>query len=549
MTALNTLHDLDPKTLSAIPPTYWYEGLCPQGGRVRLPRSALAEAIARELMQDLAQDDRYCREGKMYGVLIVELPSGKRQVLKAFSGLLHGSQTVAGWVPPIPGREAVALEEAVTLARLETIRQELITLQQIPQRQQQASLSQLFASRLADLAHQQQQQKQARQQQRQGLDAIADAALIQSLDDQSRQDGMLRRRLKQERDAALQPLNSCIEQADVRIQQLRQVRKQLSQQLQKQLQAAYYLTNFAGQSLSLQELTPIALPTGTGDCCAPKLLHYAATHRLKPMAMAEFWWGAAKADRAPGEFYGACLERCQPLMGFLLAGVQPVAPEFASPHDADSLRILYQDDWLIVVDKPAGLLSVPGRYGDRQDSVITRLQPVVGEVLTVHRLDQDTSGILLLARDAPTARHLSRQFQQRQVHKVYEAVLGKAIAIDRGTIELPLWSDPDDRPYQKVDGSRGKPSLTHFQVLAKTEHSTRVEFRPVTGRTHQLRVHAASGLDAPIWGDRLYGRLDRLDSRLDGECHASRLHLHAREIGLQHPQSGQSLRLRAETPF
>jgi len=209
-----------------------------------------------------------------------------------------------------------------------------------------------------------------------------------------------------------------------------------------------------------------------------------------------------------------------------------------------SLPILYEDEWLIAVNKPAGLLSVPGRYRDTFDSVLSRLRHLLPDgmaLAAVHRLDQDTSGILLLVRDHQTHRQLSQQFQQRQVHKVYEAILSGFVTTDRGAIELPLLSDPQDRPYQKVDEERGKASLTRFQVIAREGEWTRVEFMPLTGRTHQLRVHAADsrGLGVPILGDRLYG------------CRAvaSRLHLHARELSFEHPQSGQTLYLQAKTPF
>ena len=209
-----------------------------------------------------------------------------------------------------------------------------------------------------------------------------------------------------------------------------------------------------------------------------------------------------------------------------------------------SLPIVYEDEWLIAVNKPAGLLSVPGRYRDCQDSVLSRLRhwlPDGMEIMAVHRLDQDTSGILLLARNPQTYRQLSQQFQQRQVHKVYEAVLSGFVTTERGEIELPLWGNPENRPYQQVDDVRGKLSLTRFQVIAREGDYTRVEFIPLTGRTHQLRVHAADvrGIGIPILGDRFYGC----------SAVASRLHLHARELRFEHPQSGQILHLHAKTPF
>lgn len=537
-------------SLRAKSASYWYEGNCPQTGqRLKLPRTLLAEAIARDLMQQLAGDEQHSREGKMYGILLVEAPAGEQRVLKAFSGLLNGNRVVEGWVPPIPGRDQVALEETRTLAVLDSLKQELIQLQHLPERQQYDARCRELETHLQELDHTHRHRKHNRQQQRQQLlqtlqgDDLANA--LTQLNDQSRWDGIERRRLKAEWNALLQPLQTVIEQADARVRALKQQRKALSRSLQDQMYRAYCLTNFSGESRSLQQLMPDGfLPTGTGDCCAPKLLHYAATQQLKPLALAEFWWGPppANEDKVQGAFYGACAERCQPLMGFLLSGL-PVA---AGIEDGatELLPILYEDEWLIAVNKPAGLLSVPGRTRDRQDSVLTRLRHLLPEssyLTAVHRLDQDTSGVLVLARDLHTYRHLSRQFQQRQVHKVYEAILAGTLSEDSVTIDLPLWGDPDDRPRQKVDRQRGKPSVTQVRVMARMENSTRVEFSPITGRTHQLRVHAADlqGLGMPILGDRLYG----------SGASASRLHLHARELRIQHPQSGQMLHLRADTPF
>ena len=634
--------------VSDLSPSYYYEGRCPQSGELlRLPRTALAEAIAKRLMQHLANNDRYSTEGKMYGILLVELPTGEQRVLKAFSGLLNGHSTVEGWVPPIPGRDRVALEETRTLAELEAIKQELITLKQLPIREEYETLCREFEQQLQAMSDRHRDCKHQRHEKRQILcETFTGETLtvaLEQLDEESRQHGIERRILKRQQNSVLQPLKQQIEAADARIRELKQQRKALSGQLQAQMHAAYSLTNFSGQSRVLKELMPGgSMPTGTGDCCAPKLLHYAATQGLKPLAMAEFWWGVSSTnqDKIQGEFYEACAERCQPLMGFLLSGLPhrqrrgeqeysdptspeqeysyPTRPEFklransssplkwteilvkytncrgtalpcpypkhqtienhcsplertwamsqginslagervdarcdsnSSPHhliapSSTELTILYEDEWLIAVNKPAGLLSVPGRYRDTFDSVLTRLRHLLPEgiaLAAVHRLDRETSGILLLARDRQTHRQLSQQFQLRQVHKVYEAVLSGCVTIERGAIELPLWSDPQDRPYQKVDWHNGKPSLTCFQVIAKEADYTRVEFIPLTGRTHQLRVHAADfrGLAIPILGDRLYG------------CRAiaSRLHLHARELCFEHPQSGQILHLLANTPF
>lgn len=515
---------------------YWYEGTCPQSGALlRLPRTTRVEAIAFHLMQDLATDERYSIEGKMYGVLLVQMPSGEEKILKAFSGLLNGHSIVGGWVPPIPGREQIALEEACTLTLLDQIKQELLTLESIIKCQQYTTLNQEYETRLHKLTLIHQQRQQERQQQRQN-----NSADFTALDQQSQLDGIERKQLKRERDEALKPLREIIEQAETRMRELKQQRKILSRRLQTQMYSAYSLTNFLGQSISLEQLmTDGFLPTGTGDCCAPKLLHYAAKQGLKPLAMAEFWWGESNQYKIQGEFYGACIERCQPLMGFLLSGLPQRNLKIES-HSLE-LAIVYEDECLIAVDKPSGLLSVPGRYQDNQDSVLSRLRKRYPELMAVHRLDLDTSGILLLARNLPIYRHLSQQFQHRSIYKVYEALLVGAIEEDQGIIELPLWGNPENRPYQTVDGQKGKISVTYFKVIARDENYTRIEFYPLTGRTHQLRIHAADlqGLGLQILGDRLYG-----DSTT-----SSRLHLHARELKFKHPQTHQILHLTNKTPF
>jgi tRNA pseudouridine32 synthase / 23S rRNA pseudouridine746 synthase len=565
---------------------YWYEGRCPESGvgvarsrhRLKLPRTSISEAIAHGLMQQFGNNDGYSREGKMYGILLVELPNGEQRVLKAFSGLLNGCSVVDGWVPPIPGRDEVAFEEAFAVEQLDAIKQEILSLKQLTERQQYQTLFDEFKQQLQTMSDRHRYCKHQRQEKRQQIcNTLTLEALIialEQLDEESRQQGIERRQLKRQQNAVLQPLQQLITAADTRISELKQRRKALSRQLQAQMHASYSLTNFSGRSQSLQDLMPGGSPTGTGDCCAPKLLHYAATHNLKPLAMAEFWWGASSVnqDKIAGEFYGACAERCQPLMGFLLSGLRRMP---ISNHDLDitnpllinrltdlrssnqklcnfpaflpierEIPIIYEDEWLIAVNKPAGLLSVAGRYRDRQDSVLSRLRHLLVDgiaLVSVHRLDQETSGILLLARDRQTHRQLSQQFQQRQVHKVYEAILAGEVTVDQGVIDLPLWGDPENRPNQKVDWQHGKPSLTHFQVMAREKDYTRIQFTPLTGRTHQLRVHAADarGLGVTILGDRLYG------------CRTvtSRLHLHARELRFEHPQLEKTLYLQVNTPF
>ncbi len=492
--------------------SYWYEGVCPRSGNLlRLPRPKFVESIAQALMQVLAADEQYSFEGKMYGVLLVETPSGDQQILKAFSGLLNGQSIVEGWVPPILGRDRIQLEETIALVQLESLKQEMIQLYEIPERQQYQKLVEEYDRKYQQLSKIHQQRKLERQSQRRLNDCNLE------LDEQSKRDGIEKRNLKRDHAFILNPLKQIVDQADEQIRQLKQQRKRLSQQLQSQMHASYRITNFAQETRSLSDLLA-SLPSGTGECCAPKLLHYAATHHLKPLAMAEFWYGESVGGKIQGEFYGACVDRCQPILGFLLSGL-------------DSIETVYQDDWLIVVSKPAGLLSVKGRYG--QDCLLDRFRETV---IPVHRLDQDTSGLIILARDTQTYQQLSQQFQHRKIYKIYEAILSGKITQEQGVIDLPLSNDLNDRPKQKIDYQRGKPSITHFQVL-EVQQTTRIEFRPITGRTHQLRVHAAQGLGTAIVGDRLYG------------TPGSRLHLHARDLRFRHPATGTTIDLTTETPF
>jgi tRNA pseudouridine32 synthase/23S rRNA pseudouridine746 synthase len=552
-------------TISDSLPSYYYQGVCPQTGELQyLPRTTLVEQIAYGLMQHLGNDECYSREGKMYGVLLIELPDGEKRILKAFSGLLNGCSVVEGWVPPISGRDEVVFDEKLTLVKLEEIKQEIIALTQLPERQQYDDLVREFEMRSHSITNNHLLRKQQRQQKRHA-DTVSNAAL----DEESRQDGIERKLFKRERDKALQALKKINDSANTRIQELREQRKELSRQLQAKMHAAYSVMNFLGQSESLQKLMP-SMPTGTGDCCAPKLLHYGAMQGYKPLAMAEFWFGAASLGKIPGQFYGACLERCQPLMGFLLSGLTQskqitdrdintaINSENIEQNHYNSLflygqgnpaptysplPIIYQDEYLIAINKPAGLLSVPGRYYHNQDSVISRLRNLLPneKIIAVHRLDQDTSGILLIALNLDIYRQISQQFQQRTIHKAYEAVLSGLTNLDKGVIELPLWGNPLNRPYQEVNFQHGKSSVTHFKVINRQDNHIRIEFIPLTGRTHQLRVHAADvrGLGIPILGDKLYGC----------SAGASRLHLHAKELRFEHPQLGKTLHLQAETLF
>ena len=318
-------------------------------------------------------------------------------------------------------------------------------------------------------------------------------------------------------------------------------RKAASAELQAWIFEQYRVSNARGETLSIREVFArrgLVPPGGTGDCAAPKLLQYAYTHGLTPIAMGEFWYGASPASevREQGRFYPSCTGKCGPLLSFMLEGLD-VAP---NPLDreyttADEPRILYEDGAVLVVSKPAGMLAVPGRT--RAKSLLEWLRERFGEVHSCHRLDMDTSGVMVFARSLAAQAELERQFAEREVEKRYRARL---VAGDRpfgharkGTIALPLLLDWYDRPRQMVDFEKGKLAVTEYEVLEELPGGEiDILFFPKTGRSHQLRVHAAHarGLGRPIKGDRLYGSAD-----------GGRLWLHAESLAFRHPVSGERL--------
>lgn len=532
--------------------TYYYQGICPKTEKkLKLPRTILAEKIALRLCAKLEENNLSTTKGKMLGILVVKDKWGKYGVIKAFSGLWNGKKQIRGWVEQISSNGLIILAEKLTLQKLNIIKDKILLLEKLPIRQEYKVLKNKFGEELQQLKKIHLERKKKRDNQRQSLslsnkDEIEMRKIIDDLAEESKRDDWEQKKLKRSWRKILQPLDEKINQADEKIKQLKQERKQLSRQLQAQMQTAYTLTNFAGNSLSVGEIMGKEIdfiPTGTGDCCAPKLLHYAAQNGLIPLAMAEIWWGetSPNGEKVRGNFYPACEERCQPLMGFLLSGLPSVDPVDLSL----SIPIIYEDDYLLVVNKPSGLLSVSGRGSERFDSVVSRFRQIFTanshfHLNTVHRLDQDTSGILILTKDRDSYIHLSRQFEQRQVEKVYSAMVLGVIETNEGVIDLPLWGNPENRPLQEVNYERGKPSLTKYSVVGVESNYTRLRLIPLTGRTHQLRVHCGKGLGLPIRGDRLYGGFRNGDERL---------YLHAREITFIHPYSKKVIHLQTETPF
>ena len=488
---------------------YQYLGPCPESGRLlSVPRTAEAEAAAYQLMEQIGP----LSEGKMLGVLLV----AGGTILRAYSGCGQpptrlGRVCPEEWVPPLVSYSPL---EDDTLRELEQLKHQLQRLNRRPEFDQLAAARARWQEADQRLREAHLQARQQRQKLRH-MDNVSPR-----LDQESRADGRERKMFKAERERELAPLREKVDQLERQMLECKRQRRELSRRLQSDLHARLRL--FPGQPWSLASLFPGGPPTGTGQCCAPKLLHEAASRGLEPLAMAEFWWGppGPAGDRHPGHFYAACPSRCQPLLGPLLA----------SRHDW--LRVLYQDAHLMAIDKPAGVLTVPGRAHWNRDCLLDRLQAIHPGIRPVHRLDLETSGLVLFALHPESQARLQKQFEKRQVQKSYLAVLQDPPKVPAGVIELAIHPDPE-RPGCYRPDPLGKPAQTRYRVL----DARRLEFCPLSGRSHQLRIHARWGLGSPILGDPLYG------------SGGGRLHLHAQRLTFQHPIHETHMTLDCPPPF
>jgi tRNA pseudouridine32 synthase/23S rRNA pseudouridine746 synthase len=349
------------------------------------------------------------------------------------------------------------------------------------------------------------------------------------------------RRLKMAQKAQLVAYETEIERYRAQIVVLKRERKERSESLQREIFEHFRFHNGRGEERSLMEIfrtySPDPLPpAGAGECAGPRLLEYALRHGWQPLSMAEFWYGrpTRESNRKHGCCYPPCQEKCAPILGFMLEGlaVAEVASAAREVGTETSLEVLYEDEALMIVDKPGGVLSVPGRGA--HPYVLQLLQRTHPEALSyapVHRLDMDTSGLLLIAKSARAHRALQRLFIERKVEKRYQAWLEGEVRTSCGVIRLPLSPDPYHRPRQRVNRETGKCALSYYEVLRRVEGRTLVSFMPLTGRTHQLRLHASAGegLHTPIVGDPLYG----------GQHEQESLLLHACYLKLAHPFTGK----------
>lgn len=555
--------------------------------------------------------------GKMFGVLIVQTDNGitnneENQIgyLAAFSGNLAGKNLHPYFVPPVydllqPEGFFKIEEEQISainirIRELENSSSYLDSLVKwkIETEQAKAVLNQAKAElKMA---------KEAREIRRQSSPEFSEeeqASLIRESQYQKAE----YKRLEKEWKKRLEELEMEVRHFDIEIERLKTERKERSAALQRKLFEQFRMLNAQGEVKDLytifEQTVQKVPPAGAGECALPKLLQYAYLHQLKPLAMAEFWWGDSPKNeiRHHGYYYPSCKGKCEPILQHMLQGLEIDENPLLNPvHEEEELEIVFEDEWLLVVNKPAGMLSVPGKAEDR-DSVYHRLKKKYPEAtgpMIVHRLDMATSGLLLVAKTKEVHQDLQAQFANRSIKKRYVAVLDgaiikteketkpiaeKAILIAKdtvstkktakaertgstGRIELPLCLNPLDRPRQMVSSEHGKEAITEYQIISESERITsesentfnesnridesersinesrkytRIVFYPLTGRTHQLRVHAAhpEGLGCPILGDELYGKK------------ADRLYLHAEYIEFRHPIYGNILCIQKEADF
>ena len=525
-------------------------------------------------------------EGKMLGVLVC-----RTGFLAAFSGTVKGPEgrvtaSVDGFVPPIidltednghfKRKEAVitqmnkAIEILSASTELEELRKEF----------QEAS-----EKRDAEIETLQNRIRFSKMQRDEIRSETADPGKLDELIRESQFQKAELKRCKDRWKSHISEIKDRINEFEDTINDLKARRSAKSDTLQKWIFENAIVNNGAGESSSIWEIFSregLIPPGGTGDCAAPKLLNYAFFHGLEPLAMGEFWYGTSPdtAVRTHGHFYPSCTSKCGPLLGYMMKGLRsPVEPVMTYRHPLMSgvtqkseatesslpttFGNLYEDESIIVVEKPSGMPSVPGLDGRISlQEILTsgmagRNDSSPGTIHAVHRLDMDTSGVMVFAKSAEAAVNLRRQFEDHTVRKTYMAKVSPdtvsqagSSKTGKGAIDLPLSPDYDERPRQKVDFTQGKPAHTEYEIIRTNEDGTSdILLYPYTGRTHQLRVHCAHhlGLGRPIVGDLLYGGHSVYECN-SGNCMETntkvlpeRLCLHALSITFLHPETGQEL--------
>jgi len=526
----------------------------------------LAKIAAKELQEYLEKQTEFKHEfgikdstaknalGKMFGVLVVKNTDGDLGYLASFSGKLADESLPNKFVPPIFNMRTQGSFYEQGEKEIEKIGGKI---QQLKKDKNYLLNKKLLKKHTEyvkkDLAIQRKKmrtskhlRKHQKKEARLRLDDKSFEVFTKRLIQESFNDQFFYRELQEYYEDKIKKIKKSLLLFENTIEEHIRNRKKISKTIQNTLFEKYQFLNQQKEQKGLLDIFDNASarpPAGSGDCCAPKLLQYAFQHRLIPVVMAEFWWGISpnSAIRKHKNFYPSCQSRCKPILRHMLEGVQMDENLLLKNlSESVALKIVFEDDDLIIVNKPPEFLSVPGK--EIKDSVYTRIKqkyPSVTGPIIVHRLDMSTSGILVLTKTKEANKILQQQFIKRTVKKKYVALLSGKVSEKKGTITLPLRLDLDDRPRQLVDFKNGKTAKTNWTIISENNTHTRIHFYPVTGRTHQLRVHAAhkDGLNLPIIGDDLYGTKQ------------DRLYLHAEFIEFIHPTSKNKINFTVPSDF
>lgn len=508
-----------------------------------------AELVIRQIDSDPDLKAAFS-EGKMVGILVCRREDSSLCYLQGFSGNIGGKSNVDGFVPPIydlmapdgefKKREAeitslnIRIKEALDANELKVLTEDL---------------EKCWIERDTELGAMKAAMEISKQERAELRIIHKNESLISELNRKSQFEKAELKRKKTAWEAKISEIQSHLEKLQEKIDSMKLQRASMSEKLQGWIFRQYIVHNAEGQESTISEIFAshgLTAPGGTGECAAPKLLEYAFRNGLQPVAMGEFWYGRSSdtAVRVHGHFYPSCTSKCGPLLGYMLKGLT-LLDNFTDIIEDPIVK--YEDDSIIIVEKPSGMPSVPGLDG--RLSLLEWLEKSYRRVLAVHRLDMDTSGLMIFAKSKEAESSLRKQFEDHQIKKTYMARLTPVHRDNngqgwkpKGTIELPLSADYDERPRQKADFAQGKAALTRYETISENhDGSTDVLFYPITGRTHQLRVHSAHhlGLNRPITGDRLYGADTVLFTQK--KVQNKRLHLHAMSITFCHPDTGESL--------
>lgn len=483
--------------------------------------------------------------GKMFGVLVVR-KAKKIGFLCAFSGKIGDKSHYSKFVPPVFD---VHLSEGFYKKGETLLNAFNATIEAASNDEEyiklKRELQQLCVQQDAELDKLKQEFKLGKAKRDALRQITQDEKELKHLNQQSARQSIFLKKTKQQFNKQKSDLNLKISRYEAEIIQLKTKRKSLSSQLQKQIFEKYFFLNAKKEQKSLGEIFSKTVlkvpPAGAGECAAPKLLHFAYENDYEPICMAEFWWGKPPQSelRIHQNYYPACKGKCEPILGFMLEGLKVEQNPFLALTDAPQIKILFEDDDLIIFEKPHELLSVPGNTGaDSAQHQLERKYHEFPELKLVHRLDMSTSGIMIATKNQRAFKYIQRQFIQKTIQKRYVARLSGLLQQPEGVINLPLKSDFLERPRQYVCFESGKSAITHYETITAISGEAIVYFYPKTGRTHQLRVHAAhqNGLSKPIKGDDIYGNKN------------VRLFLHAERIIFTHPTTKEIVSFEAPVP-